>query len=475
LPSATSKHPATVGDLVFPGLSPDTVFVDAPETRYARSGDLNIAYQVLGEGPFDVVFVPGSVSHVELAWQVGAQSYFYRQLASFCRLIRFDKRGTGMSDRVAGVADLETRMDDVRAVMDAAGSRQAALLGASEGGPMSVLFAATYPERVWALVLYGTFARIRWAPDYPSGDTDEALDRELQEDLDFFLHPERATDWVERYAPSLDAEEARAWATMTRQSASPGDVEALHHMVCRIDVRNVLPAITAPTLVLNRSGDRSSIVGGSRYLAQKIGGARHVELEGSDHSMSAGDPEPVLEAIESFVTDAWAAAQSQGSEPDRVLATVLFTDIVGSTQKAVELGDARWRELLEAHHTLIRRELLRFRGRELDTAGDGFFASFDGPARAITNAVRDLGLEVRAGLHTGECELVDGKIGGIAVHIGARVAKEAMPGEVLVSSTVKDLVAGSGLRFRERGAAELKGAPGQWQLFAAEQGPIAAS
>jgi class 3 adenylate cyclase len=247
-------------------------------------------------------------------------------------------------------------------------------------------------------------------------------------------------------------------------------------MACEIDVRHVLPAISVPTLVLNRSGDRSAITGGSRYLAERIAGARHVELEGSDHSMSAGDPEPVLEAIGSFLGDAWAGAEDRESEPDRVLATVLFTDIVGSTRKAVELGDARWRELLEAHHRLIRRQLVRFRGRELDTAGDGFFASFDGPARAIrcacaiTGAVPDLGLEVRAGLHTGECELVDGKVGGIAVHIGARVAKEAQPGEVLVSSTVKDLVAGSGLRFLERGAAELKGVPGRWQLYAAEQG-----
>jgi len=434
---------------------------------------VNIAYQVVGEGPFDLVFVPGSVSHVELAWQVGVQASFLRRLASFCRLIRFDKRGTGMSDRVTGIANLETRMDDVRAVMDAVGSRRAALLGASEGGPMSVLFAATYPERVWALVLYGTFARLRWAPDYPSGDTDEALERELQDDLDFWLHPERASNWAAQYAPSLDAEAAHAWATYLRRSASPGDVEALHRMVCEIDVRHVLSSITVPTLVLNRSGESTSIVGGSRYLAERIEGARHVEMEGSDHSMSAGDPEPVLEAIESFLADAWAGAQNQASEPDRVLATVLFTDIVGSTRKAVELGDARWRELLEAHHTLIRRQLVRFRGRELDTAGNGFFASFDGPARAIrcasaiSEAVREVGLEVRAGLHTGECELVDGKIGGIAVHIGARVAKEAQPGEVLVSSTVKDLVAGSGLQFRERGAAELKGVPGSWQLYAA--------
>jgi class 3 adenylate cyclase len=453
-----------------------TVLVDLPETRYARSGDVNIAFQVLGEGPFDVVFVPGSVSHVELAWQMPAQAYVYKRLASFCRLIRFDKRGTGMSDRVAGIANLETRMDDVRAVMDAAGSERAALLGASEGGPMSVLFAATYPERAWALALYGTFPRVRWAPDYPWGESEEALERELQEDLELWFDPKQATV-IAQMAPSLSAAEQNAFASYLRQSASPGALETLERMNREIDVRDVLSAIAVPTLVLNRVGDQPLIVDGSRYLAENIAGARHVELPGSDHSMSAGDPEPVLASLESFLTDAWAVAKDAQAEPERILATILFTDIVGSTARAAELGDARWRELLQAHHAAIRRQLLRFRGNELDTAGDGFFASFDGPARAIrcacaiTAAVRELGLEVRAGLHTGECERIDSKVGGIAVHIGARVAKEAQAGEVLVSSTVKDLVAGSGLQFQERGVAELKGVPGEWRLFAVERAP----
>lgn len=447
-----------------------------PETRYARSGDVSIAYQVVGEGPFDLIHVPGFVSHVELAWQVSGMAYFARRLGSFSRLIRFDKRGTGMSDRVSGAPTLETRMDDVRAVMDVVGSERAALLGVSEGGPMSTLFAATYPERVWALVLYGTFARTRWAHDYPCGDTDEDLRRECDEEERDWGTPEHAAEVAQALAPSADDESKRALATMIRQSASPGAVAALNRMNLEIDVRDVLPAIRVPTLVLNRSGDSLSITGGSRYLADHIPGARHVELPGSDHAIAAGDPESVAGEIELFLADTWKERAWEESEPDRVLATVLFTDIVGSTAKTAQLGDSRWRELLQAHHTLIRRQLTRFRGTELDTAGDGFFASFDGPARAIrcacaiSEAVRELGLEVRAGLHAGECERMNGKVGGIAVHIGARVAAEAVAGEVLVSSTVKDLVAGSGIEFRERGTAALKGVPGEWHLFAVERG-----
>ena len=445
------------------------------ETRYARSGDVNIAYQVTGEGPFDLIHVPGFVSHVELAWQVPGIASFARRLGSVSRLIRFDKRGTGMSDRVSGAPTLETRMDDVRAVMDAVGSERAALLGVSEGGPMSALFAATYPERVWALVLYGTFARVRWAHDYPCGHPEEDYRREVDEDERAWGTPEHAAEIAQALAPSADEESKRALATMIRQSASPGAAGALHRMNLEIDVRDVLSAIRVPTLVLNRSGDNPSITGGSRYLADHIPGARHVELPGSDHAIAAGDPESVLAEIEPFLTDTWEQRAWEESEPDRVLATVLFTDIVGSTAKTAELGDARWRELLQAHHSLIRRQLARFRGTELDTAGDGFFASFDGPARAIrcacaiSESVRDLGLEVRAGLHAGECERMNGKVGGIAVHIGARVAAEAAAGEVLVSSTVKDLVAGSGIEFRERGTAELKGVPGAWHLFAVER------
>jgi pimeloyl-ACP methyl ester carboxylesterase/class 3 adenylate cyclase len=446
------------------------------ETRYARSGDVSIAYQVTGDGPFDVVFVPGFLSHVELAWDVPAMAAYNRRLASFCRLIRFDKRGTGMSDRVSGVPTLETRMDDVRAVMDATGCERAALIGLSEGGPMSILFAATYPERAWALALCGTFARVRWAPDYPIGASDEEARRDDEEIEQRWGEPEEALALAREVAPESSDDELQAFATMIRQSASPGAALALNRMNDEIDVRDVLPAIRVPTLVLNREGEHPFIRQGSAYLAQHIAGARYVELPGSSHAPFAGDSESYVRAIEGFLQEAWAEEASAEPEPDRVLATILFTDIVGSTAKAVELGDARWRELLEQHHATVRRLLLRHRGTELDTAGDGFFASFDGPARgircarAITESVRDLGIEVRAGLHTGECERMNSKVGGIAVHIGARVAAEAGPGEVVVSSTVKDLVAGSGIAFHDRGAAELKGVPGEWRLFAVESG-----
>jgi class 3 adenylate cyclase/pimeloyl-ACP methyl ester carboxylesterase len=448
-----------------------------PETRYARSGDVSIAYQVLGEGAFDVVLVPGAVSHLELSWQVEGMAAFYRDLASLGRLIRFDKRGTGMSDRVSGAPTLETRMDDVRAVMDAVGSERAALIGSSEGGPMSVLFAATYPQRAWALVLCGAAPRALWAPDYPQGSTAEDYRAYIERVERTWGTPEQGARLAERLAPSASDEDKRALATLFRQAASPGAALALAQMNMNIDVRHVLPAIRVPTLVLNRTGDDPDIVGGSRYLAEHIPGARHVELPGSDHAIFAGDTGPFLEEIRRFLHDAWDARAAEEAEPERVLSTVLFTDIVGSTAKAVELGDASWRKLLEAHHGVIRRHLTRHRGRELDTAGDGFFASFDGPARAIrcaraiTSDVRELGVEVRAGLHTGECELMNGKVGGIAVHIGARVAAEAGPGEVMVSSTVKDLVAGSGIEFEERGAAELKGVPGEWRLFAVSAAP----
>ena len=446
------------------------------ETRYARSGDVSIAYQVTGDGAFDVVYVPPFVSHVELAWDVPGVAAFNRRLSSFCRLIRFDKRGTGMSDRVSGVPTLETRMDDVRAVMDAVGSERAALIGVSEGGPMSILFAATYPERAWALALCGTFPRERWAPDYPFGIQDEEARRDDEELERTWGTREATLATAQALAPSAPPEEQQALATAIRQSASPGAVVALSRMNRESDVRDVLPAIRVPTLVLNREEEHPFTLQGSAYLAEHIPGARHVELPGADHLMSAGDWEPYARALEEFLQEAWAEEATAEPETDRVLATILFTDIVGSTAKAVELGDARWRQLLEDHHSTVRRLLLRYRGTELDTAGDGFFAAFDGPARgircarAITESVRDLGIEVRAGLHTGECERMNAKVGGIAVHIGARVAAEAGPGEVVVSSTVKDLVAGSGIPFRDRGAAELKGVPGEWRLFAVESG-----
>jgi class 3 adenylate cyclase len=445
-----------------------------PETRYARSGEVNIAYQLTGDGPFDVVYVTPMVSHVELAWTVPAIAAYFRSLASFCRLIRFDKRGTGMSDRVSGVPSLETRMDDVRAVMDAAGSECAALIGQSEGGPMCTLFAATYPRRTWALVLEGSFARTSWAHDYPWGRREEEQARVVAEIERLWGTTEYMEQYVRGAAPSADEENRRALMTMFRQSASPGSAAALSRMNWEIDVRHVLSAVRVPSLVLNRAEESPFIVNGSRFLAASIPGARQVELPGADHALFAAQPELTLAAIEAFLREAWDD-RTVDDEPDRVLATILFTDIVGSTEQAIELGDARWREVVEAHHALVRRQLGRFRGRELDTAGDGFFAAFDGPARAIrcacaiTDGVRDLGLEIRAGLHAGECEIVDGKMGGIAVHIGARVASNASAGEVVVSSTVKDLVAGSGIPFTERGEVALKGIPGEWRLFAVDR------
>ncbi|MBA2461157.1 MAG: adenylate/guanylate cyclase domain-containing protein [Actinobacteria bacterium] len=444
-----------------------------PETQYARSGDVSIAYQVVGEGDHDIVLVPGFVSNVELSWQNTRYVEFYERLAAVGRLILFDKRGTGLSDRVSGIAGLETRMDDVRAVMDAAGSERAALFGISEGGPMTVLFAATYPERTTAAVLYGSNGpRLIWTQETPwHRPREESLRRIEAAERRWGTYDaakEAVANWV---APSLagDEEFVSWWATYTRMSASPGAVAALHRMNLEIDIRHVLPAVRVPMLVIHRTGDAIPVEG-ARYLATHIPGAELLELAGVDHAYFV-DPEAILDPTIKFLRRIWAEG-GWAEDPDRVLATVLFTDIVGSTARAAELGDRAWRGLVEDHHALVRGQLARHRGREIDTAGDGFFASFDGPARAIrcasaiSEGVRTLGLEVRAGLHTGECEVVDGKVGGIAVAIGARVAAQASPGEVLVSSTVKDLVAGSGIAFEDRGAAELKGVPGEWRLFA---------
>jgi class 3 adenylate cyclase len=436
--------------------------VEIPDVQYARSGDVAIAYQVMGSGPFDLVLISGFVSHLDLDLDEPRMAHFLRRLASFSRLIRFDKRGTGLSDRPGGLPDLETRMDDVRAVMDAVGSERAALLGYSEGGPMSCLFAATYPERTSALVIYASYAK-RQDPDddYPWASTSaerrayaDEIERNWGVDAD-----------LGSMAPSADAALRRWWARRARAAASPAAARDLILMNSSIDIRAVLPTIRIPTLVLHRSDDRDSRVEEGRYLAEHIPGARFVELTGQDHFPSL-DADEILDEVEEFLTGTRPAR-----EPDRVLATVLFTDIVGSSQKAAEVGDGAWRRLLAAHHTLVRRELDRHQGREVDTAGDGFLATFDGPARAvrcaraIQDAVGDLGLELRAGLHTGEVERADGKVAGIAVHTGARVAALAEPGEVLVSSTVKDLVAGSGLEFEDRGVHELKGV-GEWRLYA---------
>jgi class 3 adenylate cyclase len=444
--------------------------LDVPETRYATSGDVSIAYQVAGNGPFDVVYTPPFVSHVELAWEIPSLAAFFRRLASFCRLIRFDKRGTGMSDRVGSLPTLETRMDDVRAVMDAVGSEQAALFGVSEGGPMSILFAATYPERAWALVLEGSYARMLWAPDYPWGIREEEFEREIEEDTQGWGTPGHSLAIARALAPSAAREDLEGLAKMLRQGVSPGARRDLDLMARETDVRHALSAIRIPTLVLNRAEEHPFTIASSRHLAEHILGARHVELPGRDHALFVGDTERLAGEIEAFLIDAWAERPDQ-AEPATILATVLFTDIVGSTEKMAELGDRRWRELLQEHHGLVRRELSRYRGVEMDTAGDGFFARFDGPARAIqcalaiTSAVQPLGIRVRAGLHTGECEVADDKVAGIAVSIGARVAAAAEADEVLVSSTVKDLVAGSGLAFEDRGVRELKGVPGEWRLY----------
>jgi class 3 adenylate cyclase len=437
-------------------------------TRYARSGDVHIAYQVTGladPGAPDLVFVPGFVSQLDNAWQVPLIARFLERLGAFTRLIRFDKRGTGLSDRAAGIATLEERMDDVRAVMDAAGSERAALFGLSEGGPMCVLFAATYPARVSSLAMYGTFARLAWAPDVPWGRRPE----EFRERLGRFVEGWGTGVAVDGYVPSRagDEEFRRLWAAYERTGASPGAARDLVAMNFEIDARHVLGSVRVPTLVIHRTGDRVVPVEHGRDVAARIPGARYVELEGIDHWPFL-DSDRILDELEEFFTGV------RGSpDLDRVLATVLFTDIVGSTERAAELGDRKWRDLLAEHHELVRRALERFRGREVDTAGDGFLATFDGPARAIrcahavADAVRPLGLRIRAGLHTGECELLGEKVTGIAVHIAARIAALASADEVLVSSTVRDLVAGSGLRFDDRGEHVLRGVPGAWRVLAA--------
>jgi pimeloyl-ACP methyl ester carboxylesterase len=439
-----------------------------PETDYARSGNVNIAYQVVGDGPLDLVLVQGWVLGFDAGWEDPSIARFYRRLSSFARLILFDKRGTGLSDRVPidDLPDLETRIDDVRAVLDAVSSEEASLLGVSEGGPMCALFAATYPERTRALVMGGSFPRRLKAPDYAIGlDEDEIRTR-----LDLIQHawPKGyAQYFLERNAPTIAANpDAIEWYARTfARGASPAAAQALASMNFMIDIREVLPSIRVPTLVLYRAEESQRLTG--EYLARHIPGAKVVVLPGRDHLPWVSDQDAVLDEIEEFLTGARPAV-----DLDRVLATVLFIDIVRSTELAAELGDRRWRELLERHDELVQKELGRFQGREVDRAGDGVLATFDGPARAVRcavaigNSVRGLGLEIRAGVHTGEVELAEPRVTGIAVHTGARVVDRAAPGEVLVSSTVKDLVAGSGIEFEDRGTAELKGVPGEWRLYA---------
>ncbi len=442
-----------------------------PETRYARSGDVHIAYQVAGEGPFDLVFVPGFVTHMELQWKLPGFQDFLTDLAAFCRLIRFDKRGTGMSDPVTGAPTLETRMDDVRAVMDAVGSQRAAFYGLSEGAAMSILFAATYPERTAALVVRSCSPRTMWSPDFPWGRSPAAYQREIDQALQVYATRAEARDAVRALGMQTD-EEVEAFIDFVRYGASPGMLEALYRMNQEIDIRPVLPSVHVPALVLHGSDDRIVPVAVGAYTARHLPSARYVEVPGAGHLALGAGGTQIQEEIRRFLGGLWDAGGWHETEPDRMLATVLFTDIVESTTKAIELGDRRWRQLLERHNALVRSELLRFRGVEIDTTGDGFLATFDGPARAIRCAcsivagVHELGLSIRAGLHTGECELADGKVAGIAVHTGARVAAKAGADEVLVSSTVKDLVAGSGIAFDERGQHELKGIPGEWRLYA---------
>jgi len=441
----------------------------SPPTQYAESGGASIAYQVVGDGPIDLVLVLGFATHVELQWESPPYARFFERLSSFSRLILFDKRGSGLSDPVIEAPTLERRVDDVRAVMDDAGSERAALFGVSEGGPMSVLFAATHPARVSALVLHGAMGRTTEAPDYPWATPAEALRESAAEFIMPYWGREAAGE-LELFAPSLidDPGAAEFTARLHRTAASPAMVQKIFEMFLDVDVRDVLGTIHVPTLVLHRRGDRVVNRRAGEELARRIPGARYVELRGIDHYPWAGDQGPVLDEIEEFLTGTRPVP-----EPDRVLATVMFADVVGSTERAATLGDRRWRELLSAHHGATRRELARFNGREVKTLGDGHLATFDGPARgvqcgwAIAEAARSRDLEIRIGLHCGEIELVGDDVGGIAVHLAARISAVAAPSEVLVSSTVKDLVAGSGIQFIDRGVQHLKGIPDERRLFAA--------
>jgi pimeloyl-ACP methyl ester carboxylesterase/class 3 adenylate cyclase len=438
-----------------------------PQTRFTQQGEITLAYQVLGDGPIDLVLVPGFVSHLEYGWEEPAYARFLQRLASFSRLILFDKRGTGLSDRITGVATLEQRMDDVRAVMDSVNSQRAVLLGVSEGGAMTALFAATYPERTAALILYGSIVKSAWEPDYPWGDTMELLEQRSEK---------YRREWggpvdIERFAPSMqDDERFRAWwAKYLRLGASPSAVRLNRLNNMEIDIRDILPVIHVPTLIINRTEDQVTFIEEGRYLHDHIPGSKLVELSGADHFYWVGDSETVINEIQAFVT-----GKTPAVEPDRVLATVLFTDIVDSTRRLVELGDRRWRDLLANHNLIVSREISRYNGREIENTGDGVLAAFDGPTRAIQcafairEALRQMRIEIRAGLHTGEIELLGERVSGVAVHLAARVMAKAPASEVWVTRTVKDLVVGSGFQFTESGLYELKGIPDAWRLYRVE-------
>jgi pimeloyl-ACP methyl ester carboxylesterase len=439
--------------------------VEMPETHYVKSDDVHIAYQVLGEGPRDVLFVPGFVSNIEALWRSPDQSAFFGHLASFCRLILFDKRGTGMSDRGAQDFTLEQRMHDVQAILDAIGCKQAALFGVSEGGPMSLLYAASFPQRTSALVIYGSYAKRSRAPDYPFGWDDAQWQRVLDDIENHWGSPQSLSIGMRTAGSTADPDRIAAYF---RASASPGAAAAIMRMNREIDVRHVLSATRVPTLVLHRTGDPVIDVGHARFLASRIPGAKLVELAGEVHTPWLGNGDEIIDEVEQFLT-----GTQRAREPERLLTTVLFADIVGSTEQVAAIGDNPWREVLNAFYGRVREVLQAYRGREISTAGDGFLAAFDGPARAIRcaralgDAVQSLGLKVRCGIHTGECEIIGRDLAGIAVHIGARVAALAAPNEVLVSQTVRDLVAGSGLAFKDRGLHRLKGVPDEWRLFTA--------
>lgn len=432
--------------------------------RYAHNGEVSIAYAVSGDGPIDLLFIGGFVSHLEIGRELPLAARFFERLESFARVISFDKRGMGLSDRDAGAYSLENIVDDALAVLDAAGAGQVVAFGVSEGGPAATVLAATHPDRVRAMVQFGTYARLSRAADNPDGHPVEVLRRTWKRMLDEWGDASTLDLW----APGLAGdEEAREWwGRMLRSGASPGAMRAIGHMYEEIDVRPLLPAVSVPTLVLYRAGDRMVPAALSRAVADGIPGSRRVELPGSDHLFVAGDQDALLDEVEELVTGRPASRPSE-----RVLATVVFTDIAQSTQRAAELGDRRWRELLSRHERLVRREVERFRGRLVKSTGDGALATFDGPARAVRAALalragaRALGLELRAGVHIGEYERLGDDVAGMAVHLAARVEEAAEPGQVLVSGTLKDIVVGSGLEFADRGRHHLKGVPGEWPLY----------
>jgi class 3 adenylate cyclase len=440
-----------------------------PITRYARSDDVCIAYQVTGDGPVDVVWAPGTMSHLDMDWENPRRAMFFEKFSQFCRLIRFDKRGTGLSDRPTKMATLEERTDDIRAVMDAVGVERAHLFGGSEGGSMASMFAAMHPERTLSLIIWGAQAKWINTPDHPWGQTLEEHNEMLDMIDDGWPTVEYVTGPGAGMGKDADPAIIENMLRYMRAAASPTAVRAYEEMNAHIDTRPILPLIKAPTMVMNRTGDPVAICAAAQDMAARIPGAIFKEYPGDSHSSMLDDMDVILSDIQEFIT-----GERPAESAERVLATVMFIDIVGSTDRAVQMGDAAWSDLLRAYYGIVRRTLAKYRGREANVAGDGFLATFDGPARAVrcalelTQAVRALSVEVRAGVHIGECEMIGDDVGGVAVHTGARIMAEAAPGEVLASGTIRDLVAGSGLRFVDRGARVLKGVPGEWRLFTAQ-------